>query len=169
MIFTKKGYYYNIIDMYVEEGYINIIFERELKEDNINEAFNINVKSKNGKNSVNIYIRNKSEGYGGDMPHWTTVKAQLVDNSGRKIGPQIPYSVPQKEGEVCELSTITKSSKNFDRDYGEQVKAFVDHSYELINKYWNADTDKLDDIEREIRNKYKRYQNLKRRGRIHNN
>lgn len=153
--------YENSAEFFVDGGYINFCFEES--EESINEAVNMVIPdSKNKDDVVIIYIRNKTEGKGSNIEHPGTITVKASSANKKEM---VPYSVPKTENGVCEKKVPGYS--DFDRKYGAKVKAFVYNTAPLIVEYWEADPLQLDKVQAKIEQKFKRYQKLKARGRIH--
>ena len=160
MIFFKNGKdYNNNVEYYLDNDNISICFgePKPLEDEFFDEAFDITIENQK-KNKVNIYVRNHTEGRGSDIQHAASVKVRAVDDKGKEFGPEVPYIIPNSD-KYKECVIVDKNHKytRFDSNYGDMIRAFVNHSKDGLNEYWNADTSNLDQIETKIRAKYNRH------------
>jgi hypothetical protein len=158
MIFCENGKSYNnVVEYYLDEK-ITLCFgePKPLDYEFFDEAFDITIANQKN-NKVNVYVRNHTEGRGSDINHAASVKVRAVDDKGKEFGPEVPYIIPNDKYEECVIVDKHNKYSRFDSKYGEMVRAFVNHSKDGLNEYWEADTKDLDQIETKIRSKYNRH------------
>lgn len=165
MMFFENGKAYdNVVEYYLDE-HITLCFgePKPLGGEFFDEAFDITISNQKN-NKVNVYVRNHTEGRGSDINHAASVKVRAVDDKGKEFGPEVPYIIPNDD-KYKECVIVDKNNKyaRFDSKYGDMIRAFVNHSKDGLNEYWNADTKDLDQVESKIRAKYKRHQKNKKK------
>lgn len=160
MIFAENGKVYDSVIEYYLDEHINLCFgePKPLEVEFFDEAFDITIANQK-RDKVNVYVRNHTEGRGSDIQHGPSVKVRAVDDRGNEFGPEVPYIIPSDDGKYQECIIVDKNGKyaRFDSKYGDMIRAFVNHSKDGLNEYWDADTKDLDHIEGKIRRKYNKH------------